>query len=72
MTSAVWSWSREMRVPRVVDGDLHYTVMEIVPVDPSGIKSMLRQKATLPPTSIITPNYDKPGSLRGFDDRDVV
>jgi len=54
-----------MRVPRIVDGDFQYTVMEIVPVNPSGSKWMLRQKGIRPLATITPSNTDHPRAPYG-------
>ena len=49
-------WSRDIGVPRIDDGELRYTVMEIVPMGPPISQWMLRQKVVQPPTSAILGN----------------
>ncbi|KAI5860336.1 hypothetical protein GGS23DRAFT_233163 [Durotheca rogersii] len=39
-----WRYSHDICVPRVEDGIMHYTLMEIVNIDESGSQWMLRYK----------------------------
>jgi len=45
----VWGHSREIYVPQVFDGTLHYTLMEIVATGEPGNYWTLRIKPTQPP-----------------------